>query len=151
MAADAFVRATSIKKQPCIAAISLKSMCSPLRTAIAPSWTTRQCHLCTHASCLNFTLYSSDIECFTLVMLRKVDKRSFNFEPCHRGAFGEIRTHTALLLRQSPLPVGVRRQMAGVDGIAPPLRDSESPVPLLYETPNSSVILSPQAGTVKPL
>ena len=25
--------------------------------------------------------------------------------------------------------------MAGVDGIAPPLRDSESPVPLLYETP----------------
>ena len=84
-------------------------------------------------------------------MLRKVDKRSFNFEPCHRGAFGEIRTHTALLLRQSPLPVGVRRQMAGVDGIAPPLRDSESPVPLLYETPNSSVILSPQAGAVKPL
>ena len=37
-------------------------------------------------------------------MLRKVDKRSVNFEPCHRGAFGEIRTHTALLLRQSPLP-----------------------------------------------
>ena len=25
--------------------------------------------------------------------------------------------------------------MDGVDGIAPPLRDSESPVPLLYETP----------------
>lgn len=41
--------------------------------------------------------------------------------------------------------------MAGVDGIAPPLRESESPVPLLYETPNCSAILSPQAGTVKPL
>ena len=39
--------------------------------------------------------------------------------------------------------------MAGVDGIAPPLRDSEPPVPLLYETPkNSSTILSPQAGTL---
>ena len=42
--------------------------------------------------------------------------------------------------------------MAGVDGIAPPLRDSEPPVPLLYETPkNNSTILSPQAGTVKSL
>ena len=30
--------------------------------------------------------------------------------------------------------------MAGVDGIAPPLRESESPVPLLYETPNDEYL-----------
>ena len=64
-------------------------------------------------------------------MLRKVDKRSFNFEPCHRGAFGEIRTHTALLLRQSPLPVGLQ-EVVSCQELASCCRVSQTRV-LLYE------------------
>ena len=65
------------------------------------------------------------------------------FDIAKIGGCNGIRTHIGDFTRPltaDSLPIRFHApiEMAGVDGIAPPLRESESPVPLLYETPNSS-------------